>query len=296
MKILITGSNGFIGSHLSSFFLNYKHLVIQHLARFFNEICVFESNNFIQLDITDFENVKLAIKKSNPNVIVHCAAMSKPNDCELNNEKCYLTNYLATKNLVDSIKFSDTHFIFFSTDFVYGEGADCREETKPNPLNYYAKTKLLAEEFIKCNLTNYSIIRPVFVYGKKMSNANGGFIQWVHNNLQENKLIKVVNDQYRKPTYVNDVCEVVKKIIDKKLTGIFNVCGDQVLTPYKMALLIAEHFNFNTNNIEPVTANNFNEPALRAKECFVNNNKIKKLLNFKPSFLEQNIKSCFELV
>jgi dTDP-4-dehydrorhamnose reductase len=288
MKIIITGTNGFIGYNLAKHFKQKKGVTVYSITRKEEH-----SANCFNADITDFSLIKMIVDKVQPDVIVHCAAISKPNECETNKNNCWQTNVEATKNLIDCSKIYKTHFIFFSTDFVYGEGKNHREEGPLNPLCYYAESKIEAEKYLIKNSKKYTIIRPVLVYGKIESQGKGGFIQWVYNSLLLGKEIKIVTDQIRTPTFINDIIKSIEIIINQKKCGKFNLAGNDQLSPYQMAILLANEFSLNKQLILPVTANEFNEPALRAKVSIVNTAKAKKELGFYPTSFTENIKLCF---
>ena len=151
LKILITGGNGFLGQHLSIFLKN-KNLDIVATGRNSSRLPVSANIPFYSIDFVQLEEVKKMLHILQPNVIVHTAAISKPDDCEKNKEECLLQNVKITELLIKSfekLELSNKHFIFKSTDFVFGEGGPHSEEDVPAPLNFYGESKFLAEQVVK---------------------------------------------------------------------------------------------------------------------------------------------------
>lgn len=290
MKLLITGINGFLGRHLSNYLANKGFSVFatgRKSVENMNKLI------YLELDLLNTKQLFEVTNKIKPDIIIHTAAMSKPDECEVKQELCLLTNLDATKNLAIAAKQLNAKFIFISTDFVLGEGENQTENAAPNPMNFYGKSKYWAEKFIEKEINNYCIIRPVFIYGKHIEDIRNTFVDWVNENLEACKQIKVVNDQYRTPTYVNDICFGIEQIIRLNKTGIYHLAGEQILTPYSMAVKIANYLHFDPNLIVPVNQNNFKETVKRAKKNILCIDKAKKELGFEPTGFDEGLTKCF---
>jgi dTDP-4-dehydrorhamnose reductase len=296
MKVFITGANGFLGRHLIHYLSNNTLYEIIVTAK--NELKGSLPANIIyeSLDITNEQQVNATLSFHLPQIIIHTAAMSKPDECEDFKEKALLTNTRSVDFITKACLKHNIHLVFTSSDFIFGNDGEVTENTTPNPLSYYGQTKLWAEEIIKQTLEKYSIIRPVLMYGRQYPEIRGCFLHWVQNNLQSGNPINVVNDQLRKPTFVEDVCVAILRIIENKHRGVFNICGDEVLTPYQMAVKVAKYFKYDINLITPVTNQTFKEKALRATNCMVSNVWAKRELGFMPiSFEQQGLVKTFSV-
>ncbi len=163
------------------------------------------------------------------------------------------------------------------------------------PLNFYGQSKLLAEQLVNESRKKTTIVRPVFIYGKVWEGIRPGFLQWVKNNLEQGKSIKVVSDQWRTPTYVKNICNGVEKIISKQATGIYHLAGKDIVSPYEMAVKAAQALRLNDSLIEKVTAETFPEPVKRAKRSGLLIAKAQRDLGYEPVSLDEGIRLTFDL-
>lgn len=295
MKLLITGANGFLAQHLCIFFAAKGFEV--HGT--FRNQTILQQNPTIQyhyLELTDVSSLVILINKLEPTIIVHAAAMSKPDECNNNQEACIKNNVEVTEYLVDAAQKINAHFIYLSTDFIFGENGPHSEMDQPDPLNFYGTSKLMAEKLVKTTLTKYTIVRPVFIYGSTWEGMRGGFIQWVAQQLKEGLRIKVVNDQYRTPTYAVDICRGIAQIITLQKTGDFHLAGSEIYTPYQMATKVAELLGLDESLIEAVTSTNFPEPVRRAKRSGLKIDKAIHELNYKPHSFEEGVRKSFNIL
>lgn len=294
MKVLITGANGFLGQHLTLFLSKSGYEVFASGRG----DCRIAGGGFsyAEINLLSENSVYDKVKQISPDVIIHAAAMSKPDECEKNKELCIATNVDSTKHLLKASKFPDKSpfFIYVSTDFVFGEGGPHSEDDTPAPLNFYGESKLMAEEKVWQSQLDWCIMRPVFIYGEALPGIRPSFLHWVKNNIELGKQIKVVSDQLRTPTYVEDICKGLDAIIQKRATGIYHLAGKDILSPYEMAIKVAELSGLDTLLIENVTEDTFKEPVKRAKHSGLKIEKTIKELNYDPLSFEEGIKATFK--
>ena len=188
LRIIITGSNGFLGQHLVNHF-SQKHFEVFALSRGLNQNTITKGLRYFPVELTNNSSVNAIIETIKPHIIIHNAAMSKPDACHNFREECLLHNVMATQYLLDASQNIKPYFLYVSTDFVFGEDGPHDEETQPNPLNFYGSSKLQAEQLVKQSRLEYSIMRPVFIYGPCYENMRPTFIHWVKNNLEQDKEI-----------------------------------------------------------------------------------------------------------
>lgn len=292
MKILVTGSNGFLGQHLC-ISLASKGFEVIATSRGICKIKNIGSIKYQAVDVTKKIEIDNALQKFRPNIIIHNAAMSKPDECHNNYEACILQNITATEYLVKAAKSLNCYFIYVSTDFVFGENGPHSEAAEKTPLNFYGKSKLMAEEIVANSGLQYAIMRPVFIYGQQLANMKGTFLHWVKNSLSNGQKISVVNDQQRTPTFVNDICNGIIAMIEKQVIGDFHLAGKDIITPYQMAVILANSLELDASLITPVTSETFVEPVKRAKRSGLKIDKAIRELNYEPVSFEEGVRLSF---
>lgn len=294
MNVLITGANGFLGQHLT-LNLAAKGFSVTATSRSSSRIPAKEKFNYYPVDLASENEVKQLIRDATPDVIIHTAAMSKPDECDADKAACILNNVNATQYLLNAAKESvpDAHFIYTSTDFIFGENGPHSEDDQPGPLNFYGESKLLAENAVMNSGLFASVVRPVFIYGEVWEGLRPTFLHWVKNSLEQGKKIKVVDDQRRTPTYVLDLCNGYEQIILQRKDGIYNLAGRDICSPYQMAVVTAKILGLDASLIEKVTSDTFKEVVVRAKQSGLKINKAKTELGYDPVAFEDGVRLTF---
>ncbi|MFN4006431.1 MAG: SDR family oxidoreductase [Chitinophagaceae bacterium] len=297
IRVLITGGNGFLGQHLCHFLSKYPQFNIIAVSKSERRIPSYIKCSFIQTDLTDATASAALLQTVLPNIIVHTAAMSQPNECHNNPMECLRQNTFTVRQLLtqlEALPITHKQFIFISTDFIFGEGGPHNENDVPNPLNLYGQSKLLAEHFVEAAPIATAIIRPVFMYGPIWQGLRNSFVQWVASQLQQHQPIKVVTDQLRTPTYVNDVCWAIHQIIIKEHTGVYHTAGGEIVSPYDIAVATANVLQLDVSKIIPVTGSEFPEVVLRPKKSGLHIQKTINTLGYHPTPLKQGILNTFK--
>jgi dTDP-4-dehydrorhamnose reductase len=289
MKILITGANGLLGQHLVKTLLEKNYQVFATGKG--QERITVENNDryqYHEMDIADANAVNGVLQAIQPDVVVHAAAMTQVDDCELNPQQCERTNVQGTANVLMEAELHCKHFIYISTDFVF-DGADGNysEDDDLKPISYYGFTKMQAEAIAQTSDIPWSIVRTCLVYGNVLHGTRSNIISWVRDNLQQEKNIRVVADQYRTPTYVEDLAKGIALIIGKKAEGIYHLSGKDLLTPYDMAIKTAEFLKLNAGFIEKVDASTFTQPGKRPPKTGFNIEKARRELGYEPLSFEE---------
>ena len=294
MKILITGANGFLGYYLVEQLLAKKYSVIA-TGKGDCRLPFTHDLNFqwLTMDFTDPFSIHDTFENIKPDVVVHAGAMSKPDECEMDQMKAYLVNVESTVQLLINSEELKSFFIFLSTDFVFDvERGMYIEEDEPRPVNYYGRTKLEAEEAVKEYEYGWAIVRTVLVYGKNHSGHNN-ILKTVKEKLEKGEEYNVVDDQLRTPTYVEYLAKGIVSFIENRATGIFHLSGKDVLTPYQMAIKTAEHLKLDSSVIKKVTAASFSQQARRPLKTGFIIDKARNELGYEPLSFEEGLKKTF---
>lgn len=292
MKILITGANGLLGQHLVKCLLEKNYQVFatgKGPARI--SFPHNEQYSYYEMDIADGKSVARVFTSTKPGIVVHAAAMTQVDDCELNPQQCERTNVQGTANVVTEAEMHCRHFIFVSTDFVFdGEKGNYSEEDDLKPISYYGFTKMQAEALVQTSDIAWSLVRTCLVYGNMLQGTRSNIISWVRDSLQQGKKIRVVADQFRTPTFVEDLAKGIALIIERKANGIFHLSGKDLLTPYDMAMKTADLLALDKSLIEKVDASVFSQPGKRPPKTGFNIEKARRELGYEPLSFEEGLR------
>jgi dTDP-4-dehydrorhamnose reductase len=281
MRILITGSNGLLGQKLVELISTREHYLIATAKS--KLVIDLPKGEFHSLDITNREEVEKVILSSQPDVIINTAAMTQVDQCETEKEKCWANNVTAVENLVSVCEKTKKNLVHVSTDFIFdGTHGPLDETAKPNPLSYYGESKLAAEVAIQNSNIDWAILRTVLVFGVTQDMSRSNIVLWVKKSLEEGKPINVVNDQWRTPTLAEDLAMGCYLAATKKATGIYNISGDEMMTPYDIAIATAEFFRLNKSLITQTDSTKFKQPAARPPKTGFIILKAKKELGYRP--------------
>ncbi len=293
MKILVTGANGLLGQHLIKLLLGQTAYTIIATGKGECRLPFADQDKlqYHSLDIADGMAASYFYLQQQPGIIIHTAAMTQVDDCEIYKVKCWDANVTATRFLIDAAKKIAAWFIFVSTDFVFdGEKGNYKEDDITNPVNYYGSSKVAGEKAVLESGLDAAIVRTCLVYGNILQGNRSNIISWVKDNLQNGKKIKVVTDQWRTPTYVEDLAKGILLIIEKRAKGIFHISGEKMISPYDMATATADYLQLDKSLIEKADVSSFTQPAKRpAKTGFVID-KAKKELGFQPLSFSEGLK------
>lgn len=286
MRILVTGANGLLGQKLVELISTKNDYLIATAKS--KLVIDLPCGEYHSLDITNRNQVESVVQASKPDVIINTAAMTQVDQCETEQEKCWLNNVTAVENLVHACEQTKTHLVQVSTDFIFdGTNGPLDETAKPNPISFYGKSKLAAEEAVQKSKADWAILRTVLVYGitKDMSRSN--IVLWVKKSLEEGKTINVVNDQWRTPTLAEDLAQGCYLAATKKVKGIYNISGDEMMTPYDIAVKTADFFGLDKSLIKQTDSTQFKQPAARPPKTGFIIDKAKRELGYQPqSFVE----------
>jgi dTDP-4-dehydrorhamnose reductase len=140
---------------------------------------------FVALDVTDARQVQQVLAQERPTHLIHTAAMTNVDECELNREACWLQNVTAVESLVEACAKHNVHLTYLSTDFVFsGEEGPLTEEAEPAPVNFYGESKLAAERLVQASTGPWAIARTVLVYGVAHEYGRTNIVLWVRDSLQ----------------------------------------------------------------------------------------------------------------
>ena len=290
MKILLTGSNGLLGQKLVALLHQQPGVALVATARGTNRLAdLYPDLYFVPLDVTDAAQVRHVLAQEQPTHLIHTAAMTQVDECELNQAACWAQNVTAVEHLAHACADLGIHLTHLSTDFIFnGLEGPLAEEAVPDPISHYGHSKLAAERIVQAIPgLRWAIARTVLVYGTVHGGGRSNIVLWVRDSLRKGQKIKVVADQWRTPTLAEDLALGCWLLAQHSAQGIYHLSGDELLTPYQMAQQVAAFFELDTALLEQVDASTFTQPAKRPPRTGFTIEKAERELGYRPrSFVD----------
>ena len=273
MSVFVIGASGFLGKSIFKKCPTSLEMLGSHFQN--------DQNFTVPLDIREKNNMENILTNSKCNVVIHCGSL-RIGMCENNPKLAYSINIEGTKNLVEICKKNNLHLIYISSDAIFdGTEKNNLEQTLPNPLGIFGKTKVESESIIRKNLVNYCILRTSNLFG--WDNKQQNFAQWIIQELSQNKTIDVISDQIITPSYCPNIAEIILEFAEKKINGTYHVAGKESITRADFAKKIAKIFNLNEKLLIPTPLSELNLDMKRGKNCSLDTTKIQSV--FKTSIL-----------
>jgi dTDP-4-dehydrorhamnose reductase len=290
IKVVVTGSNGLLGQSLINLLLKEKEVYkVFGLSRGDNRSGR-DDFSYVSIDITNEKKLKEILLETEPNVIINTAAMTQVDDCENNRQSCDLLNVSVVEWLGEISEKIEAHLIHLSTDFIFdGIKGNYKETDFPNPLSYYGVSKLKSEEVLINSKISYTILRTILVFGKVYDMSRSNIVLWVKSMLEKGKEITIVDDQFRSPTYVEDLALACKIAMDKKAKGIFNISSNELLSVYEIVQQIADVFHLDKKLIKPISTSSLNQTAPRPAKTGFDLSKTNRVLEFYPESFKESL-------
>jgi len=261
-----------------------RYLVLGHKGQLGSDFCRkfdsegrdYQGYDLDEIDISNYTQLNKLIESYKPSFILNCAAYNLVDKAEQDFENAYKANALGVKNIAHSAHEHGAFVVHYSTDYVF-DGRKVEpyiEEDIPNPLNKYAETKLAGEKLIAENIENFLLFRLSWVYGTGNQNFIYKLKQWA----EKNSVLKIANDEVSVPTSTKTIVDVTLASINAGLSGLYHLTNSGYASRYNWAVEILRLLDI-AREIEPVSKDIFNLPALRPVFTAMNNKKISAELN-----------------
>jgi len=284
--ILVTGSNGQLGSELKESAKNYYGYQ-------------FIFTDIDTLDITDKDQTETFIRNADPGWIINCAAYNLVDKAEKEQDKAILINSSAVSNIAEAIRESECKLIHISSDYIFDGNSNVpyNEGSLPNPLSAYGKSKLEGE---KAALMHYGsmVIRTSWLY----SFFGANFVKTILAKGKENDRLRVVFDQTGTPTYAADLASaimfVISGVIRNKLAfhaGTYHYSNEGVCSWYDLATEVVKEAGLDCNII-PVLSKDYQSTAKRPAYSVLDKTKIKETYNLEIPHWRTSLKRCIKML
>ncbi|MEZ4722713.1 MAG: SDR family oxidoreductase [Flavobacteriales bacterium] len=258
MNALILGASGLVGGNCLKYFQTQGLNCLGTHFSFATDETVFYNT----LDPSDPTNAD--VSTFNPEVIVHCGALTWVDYCEEHPDESYEKTVVSTQNAVKLAKQFDAKLVYLSTDYVFdGKKGFYREDDEVNPLGVYAKHKLEAERLVQAELKEYLICRITNVYGDEIRGKN--FIARLSENMSKGEPmeLRLPVDQYATPVNAADVARAIYELLVGMKVGVYHFASTDYLNRTQLAERVMNYFGHDGVSLIPVRTEQLNQPAAR---------------------------------
>lgn len=262
-RVLITGANGLVGQKLVEIFSKDRSFDLLACARQPTAYNSSASFGYLSLDLTNRGGVKELVWNFSPNYIINAAAFTDVDGCEREKELSWKSNVTAVENLIAAARLVESRVVQISTDYIFdGKNGPYDETALPNPLNYYGREKLAAENAVRSSGDNWLIVRTNVVYGIAPK-VKKNFAVWLAQELKHHRRVNIVDDQYGNPTLADDLARGIYELVRWDKRGVYHVAGADFMSRYEFAQKLAASFGYDPSLITPIKTADLNQLAAR---------------------------------
>ena len=282
MRILVTGSNGQLGSEMVALQPQETH------HQWFNL-------DINELDITDKNAVEQFVVNNKIDGIINCAAYTNVDKAEEDVALCYKVNRDAPQYLAQAIEKVGGFIIHISTDYVFDgtNNIPYAEQDKPNPVTIYGKSKIEGEQYVCESCKQHIIIRTAWVY----SSYGKNFVKTMIKLGKEKPNLGVIFDQVGSPTYARDLAKTIITIVNQDIIpGIYNFSNEGVISWYDFTKNIHQLANITSCKVAPIHTADYPTLAQRPHFSVLDKTKIKNTYNIEIPYWRDSLEECIQLL
>ena len=254
IRVAVVGSTGQLGTDLVR--------VLQQAG----EYLVFPLSH-VEVECTDPDSVRRAIKSAHPEVVFNCAAFVRVDECEDRPDDAFSINAIGALNIARACAELNALCVYISTDYVFDGKKEepYTEEDSPYPINVYGASKLAGEYLVRQACSKWLIARMASLFGKTGARGKAGnFIETILLKAQAGETLSVVNDIRMSPTYTYDASCLLERLIGQGATGVFHITNSGFCTWYEFARKALELVGLSAS-LEPVSSADYPTRACRPK-------------------------------
>jgi len=246
----------------------------------------YRGRQFFRCDITNRKKTVDIIKKTKADIVIHAAAWTDVDGCQLDSETAMKVNCDGAHNVAVGCKESNATMMYISSDFVFdgSKKSPYTEDDHANPLNVYGLSKLKGEEALRRELDTYFIIRTSWLFGKNGKN----FVDIILDKADRGEELRIVMDQFGSPTYTKDFAMALGRLIElslknKSLGGVFHFCNSGSCSWYRYAEeILSVSGKIDETRLSPITSAELDRPAPRPGMSILNTDKYEQTCKDKP--------------
>ena len=287
MRLLVTGSNGLVGSRACAQAEAAGHEVVG-LGRGSRRTAGHYA--YVEVDLTREDEVLRAVAEAKPDAVLHTASMTEVDACEKDPHAAYAANVAAAAHMARGAREAGAHLVHVSTDYVFdGDAGPYDEEALPNPRGVYATTKLMGEGAARVFVPGAAIARTAVVYGWPAA-GRPNFGAWLVGELSQGKGVRLFEDQYVSPSFADSVAAQCVELAVRRLGGVWNTCGADVVSRVEYGRRLCEVFGFDFSLITPTRLADMKLASPRPLRSGLAVDKAREQLKAQPLGLDESLR------
>lgn len=261
-RLLVTGANGMVGSYVKGVFHDFELLLTDI------------EGGMERMDVRDPSAVFKGVEEFKPDIVLHLAAATDVDQCEIDPDWAYCTNAIGTQNVALACQKYNKLMIYISTAGVFqGDKQEPYTEfDDANPVNHYGISKLAGENIVQSLLHRYFIIRSGWMIGGGRKDKK--FVSKIIKLMRKYESVRVVNDKFGNSTFAKDLLSGTLKLIETEFYGLYHMANTGSSSRYDVALEIKKILKLENIKVEPVSSSYFPLPAVRSRSEVMRNYKL----------------------
>lgn len=285
-RLLLTGASGFLGGHIADQARNRYEVAACYCTAPF----AMDGVRVHSVDLTKRAPVQKLLERVRPHIVLHCAAQSNLDRCQIHQEDAAAVNIDATSYLARWCGRNEVRFIYISSDMVFdGYQGSYKETHVMRPLNFYGWTKAEAEREVASHCKNYVIARSALLYGRPVTGGTS-FSSWIEQRLREKQIVPLYNDQYRSPLLAANGAEALLELAGNEFTGILHLGGCERIDRYSFGLKLAQILGYDSTLLRECSMKDSHSAAPRPRDVSFCIDKAKKFLRTKLLSVEEGMR------
>lgn len=269
MRLLITGASGLLGLNIALDAARSHEVVAVDRHTLMNT-----PFGVVHADLLEFGAIDRVLEQTEPQAVIHCAALADVDLCERQPELARTTNAELPGRLAESCLRRRIHLVHISTDAVFdgGKPGSYTEADFPNPMGAYALTKYEGEQAV-LSVDPLAIVARVNFYGWSLSGRRS-LAEFFVENLTHGNMVSGFTDVTFCPMLANHLGVVLIMMVKANLHGLYHVVGPEAMTKYQFGVEIARQFGLDERKIQPLSVDRSHLSARRAHNLWLSTHKL----------------------
>lgn len=285
-RLLITGGSGLLALNWACAMRDSWRVVLgihRHPVRLAGvETC--------PLDLDDARRLVRQFAEVAPDLVVHAAALTSVDECEADTVQARHVNAGLARNVAEAASARDVRLVHVSTDHLFaGDRSNYREDDSPVPLNEYARSKLLGEEWVRQTYPQALILRTNF-YGWGHASRQS-FSDWILQSLRAGREITLFDDVFFTPLLADALATAAHRLIEQSADGLFHLAGDERVSKYEFGLRLARAFELPQALIRRGSVTEASLQASRPRDMSLDSGRARALLGAGTGSLEAHFQA-----